>query len=149
MICKECGKEIKDGSIYCANCGAQVEIKRSLNGTEIFCTVISIIVTILGVCTLNGYLCLWGFSSVIIGAFCKRIAYEKGYEGGFGYGWFFLILGLIAVLAFPSKKKTNIEVKNETVVPDKYDQVKKLKELLDSGAITEEEFKKEKEKLLK
>ena len=35
-----------------------------------------------------------------------------------------------------------------TIVPSKYDELKKLKELLDSGAITEDEYKKEKEKLL-
>jgi hypothetical protein len=41
-----------------------------------------------------------------------------------------------------------IKEKNETNYPDKYDQLAKLKQLYDEGAITEDEFKKEKINLL-
>lgn len=146
MLCKQCGKEIKEGSGRCENCGAVLS-KKTLGATEIFLTVISIIFTILGVVTFNGYMFGWGLLSVFMGALCKRISYEKGLDDAFGIGWLFLLFGLIIVLVIPSKKApVNIQVNNNT---DKYDQVKKLKGLLDSGAITEEEFKSEKEKLFK
>ena len=41
----------------------------------------------------------------------------------------------------PSSKSNNIQ-------PDKYDQLKKIKELFDNGVITSEEYEKEKQKLL-
>ena len=49
-----------------------------------------------------------------------------------------------------TKKNGKVVVdNNESSIGDKYDQLKKLKELLDDGAITKEEFEKEKETLLK
>jgi hypothetical protein len=41
-----------------------------------------------------------------------------------------------------------IKEKNEANYPDKYDQLAKLKKLYDEGAITEDEFQKEKINLL-
>ena len=54
----------------------------------------------------------------------------------------------IATCEIADCKKDAIPV---TIVssPSKFDELKKLKELLDTGAITEEEYKAEKEKLLK
>lgn len=46
-------------------------------------------------------------------------------------------------------KDCNDKKVNSIPVSSKYDELKKLKELFDSGALTEEEYKAEKEKLLK
>jgi len=63
--------------------------------------------------------------------------------GGFGgalVGFFFTILGVIIIYLLPRKAPIRIEPVT--------DEIKKYKELLDMGAITEDEYKTQKAKLL-
>lgn len=46
------------------------------------------------------------------------------------------------------KQKSEVKQSKKETVNNKYDKLSKLKELLDSNAITQEEFQKEKEKIL-
>lgn len=67
----------------------------------------------------------------------------------FFFGWTLLgwLIALIWAASEDAPTHTTI-VKKQSPQPDKYDQLNKLKGLLDSGAITEEEYNIEKEKLL-
>lgn len=156
MVCKECGKEIKEGSNRCEYCGKSIT-KKSILAETMF-IIVSIILIIIGMVSYETSKSSWSFESFLLISFgissicmsliCTKVAKERGIKNGFFYGWFLSIIGLMMVAAIPSKKEESDKTK-EVVVVDKYDQVKKLKGLLDSGAITEEEFKSEKEKLFK
>ena len=95
---------------------------------------------------------IWG---VIWGAVAHAIGKSKGIKG-FWWGFFLGIIGII-VVACMQPKQTNpgqsyvVQSQNNTQSSsgdDKYDKLKKLAELKDQGALTEEEFEKEKAKLL-
>ena len=82
--------------------------------------------------------------SIVFGSVCQRMCYEKGRdEDGFYVGYFLGIIGLIIVATMKDKSENSKE-KNS----DKYDELKKLQDLKNAGTLTDEEFKKEKEKLL-
>lgn len=87
----------------------------------------------------------WGF-------ICSAVGKAKNIEG-FLWGFFFGFVGLIIVASLPAKeyKTTESYIKKEESQNkfNKYDALEKLSTLKEKGAITKEEFEKEKQKLLK
>lgn len=82
--------------------------------------------------------------SIVFGSACQRMCYEKGRdEDGFYVGYFLGIIGLIIVATMKDKSENN---KVEAI--DKYDELKKLQDLKNAGTLTEEEFEREKKKIL-
>ena len=68
------------------------------------------------------------------------INYEVDIENAIKYG------EIIVPEEFLPKSKSNL---NTNVIESKYDKLKKIKELKDSGILSDEEFQKEKEKIMK
>ena len=86
------------------------------------------------------------------------IAKKKGYSFGLWwlYGWLLFIVAIVHAAIIPNKNESqlaNPQTNSSTVfsVPTHSvaDELKKYKELLDLGAITEKEFVAKKEQLLK
>lgn len=81
------------------------------------------------------------------------IAKEKGYCFGLWwfYGWMLFIVSIIHVSLIPDK---NAKSRNPSSVPycppsiTPPEEIKQYKELLDSGAISQEEFEKKKKQIL-
>ena len=73
---------------------------------------------------------------------CKAISNGRGMDGGFWWG-LLGIIGIIIVAVRPNdkQKSSNNGIANAA-------ELKQYKELLDSGAITQEEFEKKKNELL-
>lgn len=89
------------------------------------------------------FLVMLAAAHLLFAAVCRRVADDKGYPGKkwFRWGILFGFLALIEIiqkpdLALPSKEKNIIDVLRE------------YKQLLDSGAVTPEEFEKIKTDLL-
>lgn len=81
-----------------------------------------------------GWGCIWGWG-------VNKVVKNKGYdENWFWWGFFFGIIALIVALTKPQN------IYNQKKEP--FDELKKYKELMDSGIITEEEFNKKKLELL-
>lgn len=79
--------------------------------------------------------CIWGWA-------VNKVIKNKGYdENWFWWGFFFGLIALIVALTKPQNSNSG----NNT----NFDEIKKYKELLDSGIITEDEFNRKKEDLLK
>lgn len=85
-----------------------------------------------------------------------NIAKKKGYSFGLWwfYGWMLWIVAIIHVNFIPDKNAPQIPVQ-QNVTPAQpvstisaADELKKYKELLDQGVITEDEFQAKKEQLL-
>ena len=82
--------------------------------------------------------------SIVFGCVCERMCYEKGREeDGFFVGYFLGIIGLIIVATMKDNNP------NKTKNFSKYDELKKIQELKESGVLTEEEFEREKNKILR
>lgn len=79
--------------------------------------------------------------ALIFGYFAQKFGARKGYGDAacFAAGFFFGIVGLIVILLLPDK---NNESKSAA------DELLGYKQLLDSGAITQEEFDEKKKELL-
>ena len=77
-----------------------------------------------------------------------NIAKRKGYSFGLWwfYGWMLFIVAIIHVNCIPDKNAQQVPTSGNASVAD---ELKKYKELLDQGVITEEEFQAKKEQLLK
>ena len=74
------------------------------------------------------------------GFIAKGIARSKGRSGGwFWMGFWFDIVGIIIIACLPSVKGRQ---------PDRFDELRKYKELLDEGVITREEYEAKKDELL-
>lgn len=97
--------------------------------------------------TQNFLILLIVIDRIIFSFACLAIANSKGIAGGYYWGWFLGILGLIVVCVMPSKKASKVVVEN-SVKTDKYDELEKLNNLKTKGIITEEEFEIEKKKIL-
>lgn len=98
---------------------------------------------------------------VICGLLCENILRSKGYGkdnknpcNGFAWG---LFLGVIGLVVCATMTPVNTECKKSNNSPNKnvsdketirINQIKKYKDLLDSGAITEEEFIQAKNRIL-
>ena len=83
--------------------------------------------------------CIFGIPSAIIGSYKKIGAFN-----GFLLGLFLNIIGLIIVICQSPKNANKPIVLNESIP----DQLKKYKDLLDSGALTQEEFERQKAGIL-
>lgn len=85
-----------------------------------------------------------------------NIAKKKGYSFGLWwfYGWMLWIVAIIHVNMIPDKNAPQAQVQQNAVpaqpasTKSAADELKKYKELLDQGAITEEEFQQQKAKIL-
>ena len=62
-------------------------------------------------------------------------------------GWTFI--GWVVALAWAFSKDSIPQIVQQTQTEDNFDKIKKLKQLLDSGAITQDEYEAEKSKLLR
>lgn len=89
--------------------------------------------------------CVWGWA-------VNKIVKNRGYdENWFWWGFFF---GLIALIVALTKPQNTYGQYKSTVAyedganSDKFAEVKKYKELMDAGIITEEEFNKKKSEIL-
>lgn len=80
----------------------------------------------------------WAYLSRFVGL-------KKGISNGYAWGYCLGILGFIVVCALKGEDidKTKLNTSN------KYDEIEKLQQLKSSGALTNEEFNIEKQKLLK
>lgn len=90
--------------------------------------------------------------SLIWAIICQAVGNSKNING-FWWGFFLGIIGLIVVLCSNEKKSVteiNLTTKNtNTNSVDKYEQLEKLAKLKKSGTISDVEFEKEKNTLLK
>ena len=92
-----------------------------------------------------------------LGLIPANIAKNKGYSFGLWwfYGWMLFIVAIIHVQFIPDKNapqnKENISSipSASSNIQSAADEIKKYKELLDQGVLTEEEFNMKKEQLLK
>ena len=89
-----------------------------------------------------------------------NIAKDKGYSFGLWwfYGWMLFIVAIIHVSCIPDKNTQQTPIYQNNSIPycppsnvgqSAADELKKYKELLDQGVITEQEFQTKKEQLLK
>lgn len=88
-------------------------------------------------------------ANLVFGCIASYISHTKGYDSGFAWGFFLGVIGLLVVGFRESKNKPNAE--QPKAVPSKTSDVNSLKELAvlyKEGMLTEEEFKKEKEKII-
>ncbi len=86
---------------------------------------------------------IWGVFTLIFSLVSKKIGESKNIAYGFYLGWFLGIIGLLIVMILPNENIKNIYNHN------KYEDLGKLQKLKEIGAISEIEFEKEKQKLLK
>lgn len=109
------------------------------------------------------YAIIYLIINAILGLIPANIAKNKGY--GFGlwwfYGWMLFLIAMIHVLCIPDRNPQqnfymgmgNGSISNtpspQTSAQSIADELKKYKELLDQGVLTEEEFALKKEQLLK
>jgi uncharacterized membrane protein len=92
----------------------------------------------------------------LLGLIPANIAKEKGYSFGLWwfYGWMLFIVAIIHVQFLPDKNINNTEYRPNSIPycppsnANAPDELRKYKELLDQGVITEEEFEKKKRQLL-
>lgn len=90
-----------------------------------------------------------------LGLIPASIAKKKGYSFGLWwlYGWMIFIAAIIHVSLIPDKNAQPATVNRYATSSDTSqrvaDELKKYKELLDEGIITEEEFRAKKEQLMK
>ena len=83
------------------------------------------------------------------GCLCEYLGNLKGQKGCFLYGFLLGFIGIIIVLCLKDKSnEVNVGNNSNYVSSNKYDDLKKLQELRTSGTITDEEFEKEKSKIL-
>lgn len=109
--------------------------RESDNGSEKYGTTILItVVLITAGITLITYIC---------GSITAKMNQEKGYEQGFAWGALLWIIGIAIVACRPYKNQGKENNKNTPA-----DELTKYKNLLDSGAITQEEYDAKKKQLL-
>lgn len=110
------------------------------------------------------YLLITSFVSLAVAAglafIPANIAKNKGYSFGLWwfYGWMLFIVAIIHVSFIPDKNAQQTPINAASHIPycppsnsgqSAADELKKYKELMDQGVITEEEFQAKKEQLLK
>ena len=89
-----------------------------------------------------------------LGFIPATIAKKKGYSFGLWwlYGWMLFIVAIIHVCLIPDKNAPQAPsagpVRRPPPPPGTADEIRKYKELLDSGVLTQEEFEQKKRQLL-
>ena len=78
---------------------------------------------------------------IILGIATKSINESKGYTGGFAWGFFLGIIGIIVVACKANANTTSDPVSNT-------DELERLAKLHESGTLTDDEFNEMKQKLL-
>lgn len=86
---------------------------------------------------------------LICGFICEYLGNLKGQKGCFLYGLLLGIIGVIIVLCLKDKSGDIEANNNENKYENKYENLERLQQLKQSGAITEEEFEMEKQKILR
>ena len=91
--------------------------------------------------------CVFLVQGLIFGFITRAIADSKGYDGGFWWGFFLGLLGLIVVAVRPNQRKP---VQDKSVKAANYTQaLERLASMRDQGILTEEEFNEKKQEILK
>ncbi len=161
-ICPVCQKEFVEGSVpdQCPECGCSKELFNVIDDSEHQSNYI--VEKPIGISILFGIIIGWILSFILI---CLIIG--GSIEDMFSMDEFVFrmilfisfpmgaILGTTFVLAYrkvAKDKQTNIQTNIQAATPtnqkDTVTKLKELKELLDSGVLTQEEFNSQKEKLL-
>lgn len=83
--------------------------------------------------------------TIIFAYLSRLVGIKKGIESGYIWGLCLGVIGFIVVCAF--KEETAVNSANITK-NNKYDEIEKLQNLKIKGILTDEEFEKEKQKLL-
>ena len=78
----------------------------------------------------------------IFGSITRRMSKNKGYEGGFAWGFFLGVIGIIVVAVRPDRLNPRYEASS-------VENLAKLAELHEKGVITDAEYAQKKEELLK
>lgn len=104
---------------------------------------------LVGLVTLNYAviaICVYIVQGLIFGLITRSVASSKGYDGGFWWGFFLGILGLIVVAVRPTMTKVESDQGNTAA---NYTQaLERLAAMRDQGILTEEEFKEKKQEIL-
>ncbi len=83
---------------------------------------------------------------ILMGVICLNIAVGKGHSGAWFFVGFLLgIIGIVIILCLSPKKETEYFMPPPMMVAD---EIKKLNELREMGALTDEEFNDKKKELL-
>ena len=91
--------------------------------------------------------CVFLAQAFIFGFITRAIARSKGYDGGFWWGFFLGLIGLIVVAVRPSMTKVESDISNTAA---SYTQaLERLASMRDQGILTEAEFNEKKQEILK
>ncbi len=97
-----------------------------------------------------GYIIGGLIACIIFGCITKYINESKGYNGGFAWGFWLNIIGIIVVACKPDNRSFSQPQYHAPVTKKSTaDEIMEYKELYDQGIITAEEFQMKKEQLLK
>lgn len=99
---------------------------------------------------MEGY---WFISLIIAAGLAfipANIAKNKGYSFGLWwfYGWMLFIVAIIHVSCISDKNANQVSIQTANSGQSVADELKKYKELMDQGVLTEEEFQTKKRQLL-
>lgn len=86
-----------------------------------------------------GYIVGVIISSVICGIISRAISKSRGMEGGFWWGFFLYIIGIIVVAVKPNDNKL-VASQVPTISP--YEDLEKLAKLKEQGVLTDDEYTK-------
>lgn len=78
-------------------------------------------------------------ASFIFGAICSAIASNRGMTGGFWWGFFLWVIGIIIVAVRPNEDQNNSSQQNAT---SPYEDLERLADLKSQGVITDNEYSK-------
>lgn len=85
---------------------------------------------------------------IVFGFITRYIACSKGYDGGFWWGFFLGVLGLIVVCVRPAIKQGEAEHIQSEASNNNIETLERLARLKESGMISDEEFEAKKQELL-
>ena len=94
----------------------------------------------------SDFLLIWYLYSIVMAYACRYIALRTGSQYGYVWGFCLGLIGLLIVCALPDDSKKDIN--SISYSTNKYEDLERLQKLKDNGTITEDEFQREKAKLL-